>query len=48
MLDDGPALTSATVVAPARPPSSSARIVEAPPSRAAHFENTWHGMSRPG
>jgi hypothetical protein len=36
VLDDGPALTNATVVASARPPSS--RIVEAPPSRAAHFE----------
>ena len=55
--EDGPALTNATVVAPARPPSSM-RIFEPLPSRAAHFENTyfettffentWHGVSRPG
>jgi hypothetical protein len=43
VLDDGPALTNGD----RRPPSSSTRIVETP-SRAAHFEKTWHGMSRPG
>jgi hypothetical protein len=45
--DDGPALTNATVVAPARP-SSSSRIVEAPPSRAAHFERPANKCVSPG
>jgi hypothetical protein len=48
VLDDGPALTNAIVVAPARPPSSSTRIVETPPSRAAHFEKPANKCVSPG
>ena len=55
VLDDRPTLTNATVVAPARPPSSSTRIFGPPPSESAFrkhsFRNTiskhWHGMSSP-
>jgi hypothetical protein len=49
VLKDGSALTNATIVAPARPPSSTR--MGPPPSGAAAqriSKNTWHGMSRPG
>jgi len=54
VLNDGSALTNATIVAPARPPSSIR--IGPQPSEAKTLgtgkhlarENTWHGMSSPG